>query len=293
MRRRFDTPEWQDKHQSSTINKIKVFYYNHEEIERPIVEHEFDALDGKMSSYSFMVLAEDQIARRERSCWCEACFGARGRTNMLSNGNKLNPEGCSANAWEQMLVRNKGTGLAGRRREAQTRGKVLAKKLLAAKHGDHSAGFMAIQAREAWSLSDDTHYRPGHFWLAQAPHMLEVRQIDTRCSIEGTTFSPGDFLIRIGRYFDRKASDPSGLTFEEWTPPCDSVASNGSFIINATELRAVNFSMIPATPPPPLIEVRRRSNRLSSSVVGVPPPSPPKEYTMPQVIDDEIRAACW
>ena len=33
---------------------------------------------------------------------------------------------------------------------------------------------------------------------------------------------------------------PSGLTFEEWTPP------NGiSFIVNATELRAVNFTMTP------------------------------------------------
>ena len=51
----------------------------------------------------------------------------------------------------------------------------------------------------------------------------------------------GDYLVRIGRYFDRAASDASGLTFEEWTPP----DGRDSFIINATELRGVNFTMTP------------------------------------------------
>ena len=58
-------------------------------------------------------------------------------------------------------------------------------------------------------------------------------------------FSPGDYLVRIGRYFDRKASDPSALTFEEWTPPDDS-----SFVVNATEIRGVNFTMTPTAPGP-------------------------------------------
>ena len=52
-------------------------------------------------------------------------------------------------------------------------------------------------------------------------------------------FSAGDFLVRIGRYFDRMAVD-TRLTFEEWTPP-----DGRSFVINATEIRGVNFTMTP------------------------------------------------
>ena len=42
--------------------------------ERPAVEHEFEALTGKMSSFSFKMLGADQIARRELSCYCNGCF---------------------------------------------------------------------------------------------------------------------------------------------------------------------------------------------------------------------------
>ena len=31
------------------------------------------------------------------------------------------------------------------------------------------------------------------------------RGIDKRCTIEGVMFSDGDYLVRIGRYFDRVA----------------------------------------------------------------------------------------
>ena len=100
-------------------------------------------------------------------------------------------------------------------------------------------------------------------------------------------FSPGDYLIRIGRYFDRKASDPSGLTFEEWTPP-----DGSSFIINATELRAVNFTMTPVPAEPDALSEVRRSGRLAAAV-SIPPPPPAKEFTMDQLIDDDIRGRCW
>ena len=98
-------------------------------------------------------------------------------------------------------------------------------------------------------------------------------------------FAAGDYLIRIGRYFDRVASDANGLTFEEWTPP-----DGSSFVINATELRGVNFTMTPTHPRPPPVQVRR-SGRL-----GVEAPLPQersKEYEMDQLIDDTIRARCW
>ena len=209
---------------------------------------------------------------------------------MRSTGFELHAEGCQSSLpWHQQMIRDKGTGLAGRRVQAQCRGKQLALALKASKHGDNAAGFMAIQARERWSTSEDMHYRPGHFWLAQAPDVVDVKKLEKRCKIQGITFSPGDYLVRIGRYFDRKASDPSGLTFEEKNPPPNQ-DSDGSFIINATELRAVNFSMLPAVGPLPLAEIRR-SGRLAKVVITPPAPRA-SEYIMPQEIDNMIRASC-
>lgn len=57
------------------------------------------------------------------------------------------------------------------------------------------------QAREESSTTEEVHHGPGHFWLAQAPDVLEVRRIDCRCPIEGVIFTSGDYLVRIGRYF--------------------------------------------------------------------------------------------
>ena len=99
-------------------------------------------------------------------------------------------------------------------------------------------------------------------------------------------FTAGDYLVRIGRYFDRVASDTSGLTFEEWTPP-----DSSSFVINATELRGVNFTMTPSVPGPPLVEVRRSGRR--AAVVSTPPAPKPKEFIMDRLLDDTIRSRCW
>ena len=79
-------------------------------------------------------------------------------------------------------------------------------------------GFMAIQARERWSTTENIHLRPGHCWYAQASDVLDVRKITKRETICGQPYHPGDFAIRIGRYFDRDPADTSGLTLEEWQP---------------------------------------------------------------------------
>ena len=177
---------------------------------------------------------------------------------------------------------------------------------------------------------------------------------DKRMSLGGTVFDKGDLIIKIGRYFDRDVSDPSGLTFEEWQPivvfteddvgktlnilggvvkvgRCTRVdvcwaadpptvhnktiakvdastggwvefreggrirnpPSAGDFVVNATELRAVNFSMLPLGRPLPLQEVSvRRSGRLAA-VVSLPPAPLPKRYELDARIDNEIRAQCW
>ena len=155
-------------------------------------------------------------------------------------------------------------------------------------------------------------------------------------------------MIRIGRYFDRDPSDPSGLTFEEWLPELaftpDDVGSSltitaagsvkvenhvrtqifwddiqppvlskvtiskvtdewvtygkgkrdrfrnvrvaGSFVVNSTELRAVNFSMevLDRT------AVQPRTGGRRAAVVTAPKP---KRFRMHREVDAENRARCW
>lgn len=133
LRAKFSTPEWREAHADKHVHEIVIFYTSpHEEIDRPRVEHTFDSLDGARSCYSYMMLAKDQIARRERSCWCISCSQAEGRSNMISEGDKLKCVGCThpdAPTWVQQTVRDLGTGLAGRRKEAQELGKQFAKML--------------------------------------------------------------------------------------------------------------------------------------------------------------------
>ena len=60
----------------------------------------------------------------------------------------------------------------------------------------------------------------------------------------------------------------------------------GGFVINATELRLVNFSMEPIDPP---AYIPRSSGRRAAAVTA----PKPKRYRMAKEIDHEIRAACW
>ena len=344
LKARFETDEWRAAHADKAIHQIVVTYSNHEDItERPPVEHDFESLTGKMDSFSYMGLGRDQIARRGRSCWCDACFRAWGRTSLTVSGKTLLCEGCASPSplpWYEQSVKRLGTGLAGRRKESQENGHVLAPKL-------KEYSFFAMQARERWSIEEDALYRPGHFWLAQVLDVLEVRKILKRETINGQPFHPGDYMIRIGRYFDRDASDTTSLTFEEWQPelvfsandvdskltitssghvkvdktPRNEVfwgevtppelravkiisvdeqwvkyglgkndkfrnpRTGGDFIINSTELRAVNFLMEPIDKPP----VQPRMSGRRAAVVSAPLP---KRYKMPKQIDDEIRKAC-
>ena len=147
-----------------------------------------------------------------------------------------------------------------------------------------------------------------------ASDVREVRRIEERCTIDGVMFSPGDFLVRIGTYYDRRASDTSGLTFEEWTPP----DGKASFTVNATELRGANFTVAPIEEPSPVEpppaaprrggRERRPTEKAASAgaagrgrgaVVTAPqeaaPPAPPapKVVEMDPMIDDTIRKRCW
>ena len=265
LRKRFQTDEWMAAHIDKSIHEIVVTYSQHNEItERPSVEHEFTSLTGKMTSFSFAALARDQIARRERSCFCEGCFHQLGRATLRSAGHAtLVCDECESNkayaalgvsererpsTWHEQEAKDLGTGLAGRRMESQAAGHKYATML-------KPFGFMAIQvkpprfeppatttapapasvpptdqkaerlyeslpvqARERWSTTEEVHLRPGHCWYAQASDVLDVRKIIKRETIAGQPYHPGDYCVRIGRYFDRDSADTSGLTLEEWQP---------------------------------------------------------------------------
>ena len=359
LKRRVDTDDWRAAHRDKTIKRITVIYTDHAQIsERPVNEHDYEALTGKMTSFSYLMLGREQIARRERSCWCGACMLAHQRdsANMrLDAEGEIRCMGCesgqhcggAAYPWREQTIKMLGTGIGGRRKEAQAQGKDLAKKL---KPGE----FFAVQARQQWSTAESVHERPGHFWVAQAASNFRVATAEKRMTLGGTVFSKGDLIIRIGRYFDRDISDTSGLTFEEWQPitvfseadigktlnitggvikvnrttradvcwgdftpevnskkivKVDSSTggwvelqgaprfrnppSAGDFVVNATELRAVAFSMTPLGRELPLreIAVRRRGSR--AAVVSVPPAPLPKRYILDPRIDSEIRAKCW
>jgi Zn finger protein HypA/HybF involved in hydrogenase expression len=135
------TPEWLMEHADKKINEIVIEYSHHDEINRPIVEHSFEQLQGKMSSFSFMMLAPDQIARRARSCWCAACFNQLGRATLEPKGRELICTSCSSPfplPWHEMTVKDFGTGIGGRRKEAQDSGKTFALML-------KPNGFFAVQ----------------------------------------------------------------------------------------------------------------------------------------------------
>ena len=68
--------------------------------------------------------------------------------------------GKRTSTWHEQEVKDLGTGLAGRRVEAQQQGHRFATKL-------KPLGFMSIQARERWSTTEEVHVRPGHHWVAQ------------------------------------------------------------------------------------------------------------------------------
>lgn len=152
LRSRFSTAEWRDAHKDKHIHEIVVFYSPHQDIHRPRGDNNFDSLDGAKSSFSYMMLTKDQVARRERSCWCMGCMRAEGRINMQSMGDKLVCAECTHRdkpIWTQQTIRNLGSGLAGRRKEAQDEGKKLAMMLKAPTDREPHNGFIAIQVSTA------------------------------------------------------------------------------------------------------------------------------------------------
>ena len=276
----FCSEQWTNTHNKgkNKINQVVVYHIDAIEIERPAVEPKFSTLSGGKSTYAYLMQRQGFVGTRPYGGWCEACQRGLGPNNGLSS--RLHVLGCSCadkdQSWAELTIeRTDAAGVANRRKAAQARGKTLASKL---KEGS----WIAVQARERWSTSEETHLRAGHFWLARvvaaghraptgtspfgAVHKVPrcsctlpslallscnslfsccrmLQVTQRRLDINGTVFTEGDFAIAV-RWYDRLADDSDGLKFRQWRPP-DSASDDGISMVNSTELRAADVDVRP------------------------------------------------
>ena len=163
--------------------------------------------------------------------------------------------------------------------------------------------WITVQARERWSVREETHWRAGHYWLARVVDAGEkhhlgdgvVRQITAqRETIQGTTYTRGDIAIAV-EWYDRVDDTADGLKFVKWVPPSDAPAQ---CVVNSTELRAIDLDVRPCLPtvtPPLRTQQVRRSGRLA----GVSGPAPAAELPADTIFeigvdpDVQVRTQCW
>ena len=104
----------------------------------------------------------------------------------------------------------------------------------------------------------------------------------------------GDYIPQVNQRKILKVDSSAGGWVElEGSSRFRNPPTAGDFVVNATELRAVNFTMTPVGRPLPLNQVTVRKSGRLSAVVSVPPAPLPKRYTLDTTNDNEIRAKCW
>ena len=157
---------WDGKHipgGKCKINKVVVYHLDASEIERPVVEPKYDTLTGGKEKFAFHAsVRPGVVGARHWGGWCECCQRGFSPGNGLTS--RLEVVGCSCvdrGSWvEQELKRRDASGVANRRKLAQSKGHQLARQLKVGM-------WVAVQARERWSTTEDVHMREGHFWLAR------------------------------------------------------------------------------------------------------------------------------
>ena len=165
LEQHFCFEEWTNTHNKGKrkINQVVVYHLDASEIQRPAVEPNYSTLQGGKSTYAYLMQSPGLLGARTYGGWCEAC--QRGRAPSSGLNSRLQVLGCSCadrgQSWAEIKIdRTDAAGVANRRKAAQARGKSLASKL-------QIGSWIAVQAREVWSTSEETHLRAGHFWLAR------------------------------------------------------------------------------------------------------------------------------
>ena len=282
----FCSEHWTNTHNRGKhkINQVVVYHLDAAtDIQRPVVEPVFNTLQGGKSTYAYLIgQRTGLVGGRTYGGWCEAC--QRGLAPEKGLTSRLHVPGCSCadgGAWAEIKIdRNDAAGVANRRKVAQAHGKALASKL-------RQGSYIAVQARERWSTSEETHLRAGHFWLAKVvAHPGERAPTGTTPSgVDGAVHKvrqhdgSHSFHICCGASFDARCCMLqvtqrrlviNGTTFTEgdfviavqWYDRLaedleglkfrrerpEDHEDNGISIVNSTELRAADVDVRPLVP---------------------------------------------
>jgi hypothetical protein len=132
LRDRFECDDWKQKHNlesNYTINEVVILEAASPEIHRR--ENEvYDRIDGITKSFAFQALRENSVLYRWFDCWCPACMRAGGPGIGSMDSNYQVKDCKSGERWYESTVSLQGTrGIGAQRKEAQRKGRELAKKL--------------------------------------------------------------------------------------------------------------------------------------------------------------------
>ena len=315
LRNHFTRDEWQKAHQKTTVNEVVVLYSDALEMEEraEVEKYKVDSLVGQMSTFSYAPLDVGVVAGREGSCWCQSCFGMRGRGVGTADSN-LCVAGCrcgSANPWrEQEVQRGDALGIAERRTTAQKEGRRVSRIL---KPHQWLASQDRIQDDVLW-VGQGAKLPPGIGEPANGACVFKT--VSERSEIiGGTTFTRGDVAVAVKWWTKSDAvgerdangvadADAEERTYEEWEPTPADIAAYGImvlngetnqeeviFVLNATELRKINFQMDALHPvPAPRTHFRRSCN--SAHATPDRPDAVGRRFRMPAQIENEILALC-
>ena len=246
------------EHVNAPINEIVVMYLSTEKVIRPSAPPDVSVCKGIMSCFSFLFLGVVRhYAKRPFSCWCKACSRVRGRgVGSQSSRSDLLVPGCTRTkqtSWteDQFTV----TASAGIRNRVQRVAEIVVRELKRAKPG----AWGCVQAREVWSSKQETHMRPGHFWICKfgtVPGSMSC--VEKKFELHGrkweeyrgTRYYDGDSALVVELWLHRVADDLSGLTFQEWDPSSgtDDTSAPVAMLVNSSELRAADFHLAEVRP---------------------------------------------
>ena len=294
---RFGTGEWKAAHVDGKVNEIIILYADATDMhERAKVEKsKYDPLELARSTFSYMMFDEGVHARRQLSCFCVPCFGARGRGAGTTDSN-LVCCGCSwaGNAqrvWhEQECQRTDAQGIAERRMVAQREGHRLGAKL---EHGMWLAAQDRLKGDVIW-IGQGVKV-PG----AKTSELCVHTKVTVRTQkIAGTEFDRNDWVLAV-KWWIKTADDPEERTYEEWEPTRADIAAHGIetadgvyFLLNSTELRHIGFPMdavdpLPSAPVPTSARTRR------SSAEAERPSTDGRRFRLPTDVENQILALNW
>jgi len=282
-------------HAHMTINEMVVLWISKSKMDAehfPAVEPSYSTLAGISKLYSLRMLpGVGRVSAQRCICWCAECFA--GLAEHKGRADLLDVPRCARRALTipgvHQITCDAASGVANARmRQRELWEKKLKPKLKAGLYA-------AVQARAAWSTDEESHYRPGHFWvfeLGEENGSPIVQTFDRRSTYKGIRFDKGESALCVRRWLHRASDDPNGLTFVHWLAPPGEL-----LVVDSSELRAVGFQLLKPS-------VRRGSRTLRSMTPAVwamlsetaaaqaDYSDPSLRYLLPSQEDGEIRALC-